>query len=304
MSGKKRIQCTLGLLFICAASLFIFPNTLAAKDSVILQTGEIFVGQVLRVSDREVSIQLETGAVLSFHVQRVQKVRRTLPGKEVPEVTEFGHSVDIPGAGKRPEPKSPTPRAPTKAPVQKNAPPDTSPAPMLVGSPLLPVESNVHAKEVPANETRHWNIQVPPGFETLPPENGTEVVGTWIDPISQSVITLGVYPQAATGKEYRRLTLNSMQRELKPRIFRDQPVWDKNDKQKTQGWILDAEQTIAGNTMRQLHLFTNRNGRTYILRCSSPAKSFRNHSKEFDQCLRSLEIQDVSFEATRTTDNE
>jgi hypothetical protein len=77
---------------------------------------------------------------------------------------------------------------------------------------------------------------------------------------------------------------------LQPRIFRDQPIKDRDDEEKPNGWLVDTEQTIAGNATRQLQLFVNRNDKTYILRCSSPAEIFKKYVDHFEECVRSFQI--------------
>ncbi len=59
----------------------LIPGT-GRADTVVLRTGEVLSGRVLRASTEEVSIQLESGGILSFRGNRVEKVRRQNPTGE------------------------------------------------------------------------------------------------------------------------------------------------------------------------------------------------------------------------------
>jgi len=64
LSLIKSAACMLGTLLISWASL-------AAADTVFLRTGEVLHGRVLRATEEEVSIQLDSGGILSFRAGRV-----------------------------------------------------------------------------------------------------------------------------------------------------------------------------------------------------------------------------------------
>src|SRR2546426_6872124 len=63
-------------LLLVAVALPLQLATPLAADTVVLRTGEVFSGKVLRANQEEVSIQLESGGILSFRANRVGRVRQ------------------------------------------------------------------------------------------------------------------------------------------------------------------------------------------------------------------------------------
>lgn len=280
----------LSVVAFCVTAFMTTP-TLDAKDFVTLRSGELFTGRVLRVSNREVSIQLDSGAFVSFQKQRVKKVQRYLPGQDLPEIIDFDEVTDL-------EPAQPETGAADRSPISPISPirstesevETSSENPGLIGSALSKDPPTGYLDVAVSDSDREWTFRVPSGFEPWHPDARTEIVEAWIDPVTQAIITISVHPRIGTGEDYRSLTLGALQRKLQPRIFRDQPIKDREDAEKPNGWLLDTEQSIAGNATRQLHLFVNRESETYILRCSSPAEIFKKYVDHFEECVRSFQI--------------
>jgi hypothetical protein len=288
--GTAPFKQLLLIMTFCIGAFAVVP-ALDAKDHVTLRTGELFSGQVLRITDREVAIQLDSGAFISFRRFHIKKVQRYLPGQELPEIIDFDN---LPTSD-REDGLATTETSTPASPISPNSTPGIdgnidAESPILIGSALSNTPPTDFLDVVTSEEGEDWTFRVPSGFELWHPDEGIEVVEAWMDPVTQAVITVSIHPQIGSGEDYRALTLGTLQRTLQPRIFRDQPIKDRDDEEKPNGWLVDTEQTIAGNATRQLQLFVNRNDKTYILRCSSPAEIFKKYVDHFEECVRSFQI--------------
>lgn len=112
MRSRARHFPALGLVL---TAVLAFPGELIARDTVHLKSGEVFHGRILRANRDEVSVQLESGGIVSFRASRVDRIKRPRPGGE-PEVIVY-HTGEPTAAGRQePRPASPREEAPP-APV-------------------------------------------------------------------------------------------------------------------------------------------------------------------------------------------
>ena len=156
------------LAFLVAALL----SPASRADMVVLKTGEVFMGKVLRSNADEVSIQLESGGVLSFRSSRVERV--SVPGQDpslekalekvLSEKGLSGRELEPAGGAKR------RPAAPPWGDGQGSAPPPAPAAePEALGS--FPLHARRSGAPLPApadrsveDPARGWSLRLPEDF--------------------------------------------------------------------------------------------------------------------------------------------
>lgn len=314
-------------VFLKVGSLALLVVALAAPvesaDSVYLKTGELFSGKILRVNDREVSIQLESGGIMSFRLGQVRRMKRWVRGEIFPRVIEMddqgnvirsdGNEFDESNAsdettspttstsppaptGRPPSPTEPEPVTPPNLPtvaipgsdevVSVRAEPTKIADPPPRGSALSTSPLTKVAARTP---TETWSIHPPVGFESRDEAEPRDVLESWVEPVSQTLVTLALYEDDASVEDFKQRVVRESPGTTTPRIFRDIPL-NRDGEGGFEGWILETEQDIAGAPVRQVQLFVHGDTGTYVLRCTSPAFLYPRLSPAFEESLHSFRL--------------
>ncbi len=248
-------------------SLLVSSAHAAEKDTVLLVTGELLAGKVLRMNEKEVSIKLQSGGIITFKSNHVSKIRRWVPGRDMPEVVIFDtqppRDVDS-GSDSRP--------GSGDVPVLR---------PMIGGDVIQAVKH-----EAP----RDWYFEPPPGFEVAPPDKHPEAERVWIDPVVQAKVVLSAHSvQAATPEQLRLSTIAELGALKDTRIVRDQAL-ERGGDGGYRGWILELEHTVTGRPVRQIELYTRARNRTFVLSYTCPIADYPSLARFFEESLESFRM--------------
>lgn len=236
--------------------LFTFPTTVDADDSLQLVRGDLFTGAILRVTDREVSIRLNSGGIVAFQIQNVKKIRRWHPGRSSPEVIVFDHT-----------PKS-----------DVNGEDNTI---------------NALTKKVEAPDS--WSLEPPRGFKIAKNQKATKagapiVLRTWVDPTVTAKVVLSISATATSDVETLKMAaLNPLTETKGFRVIRDQAV-QRGGKGGYSGWILEVEHSLGNTPSRQLAMFASWNERVFQLTFSCRTQDYPAIARLFEQSMESFRI--------------
>ena len=264
----KFLAFTVALLSV----LLAFPTTAHAADTVQLVSGDLFTGVVLRVTDKEVSIRLDSGGIVTFQIQSVQKIRRWLPGKNAPEIIVFDHSrrSDVDDDGK-------------DDPIGSD---DLPPV-------LDPVDVPTKKVEKPEN----WFLEPPPGFKVVENQKASEdgapiVLQTWGDPTVVAKVVLSINAAATSNLETMKAAALKPLTETKGfRVIRDQAV-ERGGEGGYTGWILEVEHALGGTPSRQLTMFVTWNERVFQLTFTCGTNNYPALARFFEESMESFRLFD------------
>lgn len=289
-----RLLTVLALLCV----LMVIPVSRAtATDSLLLRTGELFSGTVLRITRREVSIQLASGGILSFRRSQVQTIRRWLPGELTPEVIELDDNGDGPTPSTPSNPPSFRPY-PGSIPIVPSPPPITRispstpgvPAQLVARTPEVPVQvSVIPARPGDNTEGPVWSIKAPQGFERIGRRDPDEILRSWVEPISQAAVLLAHYEVEVSAEEFKKQLLATYPGTQRPHLHRDLPL-NRDGEGGYRGWIVELEQVLGGSSVRQLHLYAKSSSGVFVLRCTAPSTIYSALSSSFEESLHSFRI--------------
>ena len=283
---------------ILSTIIALATPSLRGGDTVYLRTGELLAGKILRLNDREVSIQLESGGVVSFRLQQVKRVRRWVPGQGLPQVIDFDEEGSAaPRQTETPPGHNPI-RIPELGPEDLRAGADAAGHdPTIVEPSTGPEAAGALSTAETASSDAVWHLAPPVGFERLSAPVPEEVVESWVEPVSQAVVTLAVYPVAEGVEDFKRLLLTRSPGVTRPRIYRDLPL-RRDGAGGFRGWILEIEQDFPAGAIRQVNLLARGEGKTYVLRCTSLASRYQALANSFEASLHSFRVHEGNAATT------
>jgi hypothetical protein len=127
-----------------------------------------------------------------------------------------------------------------------------------------------------------------PGF---PAAKERTVIATFQGPTEDgfgSNVTLVVDPGAATRAAYLETSLKQLS-DAKPRYNMRQ--YDNQQVSGKDAALLDYEFTEASRRLRFLQLVVFAEDRVYILTCTAPVDTFKNHEAEFRKCIDTFRLE-------------
>ena len=160
---------------------------------------------------------------------------------------------------------------------------------LLTGASLPPAQTSPASTASPRYVDPTYNFSMAiPGF---PAAKERSVIATFQGPTEDgfaSNVTLVVDPGATTRAAYLETSLKQL-RDAKPGSKMGQ-----NNSQQVSGKdaaLLDYEFSEAGRRLRFLQLVVFAEDRVYILTCTAPVDTFKNHEAEFRKCIETFRLE-------------
>ncbi len=296
MGTPMRTGRLLTVLALLCVLMAIPVSRATATDSLLLVTGELFSGTVLRITRREVSIQLASGGILSFRRNRVQTIRRWLPGELTPDVFDLDDVVDpTPSTPSNPPTFRPNPNSipivPSPPPITPRSPSTPQvPVQPVISTPVVPVQVSVIPAR-PGDRTKGpvWSIEAPRGFERIGRQDPDDILRSWVEPASQAAVLLAHYYVEVSAEEFKKQILATYPGRQRPRLHRDLPL-NRDGEGGYNGWIVELEQVLGGSSVRQLHLYAKSSSGVFVLRCTAPSTNYPALSSFFEESLHSFRL--------------
>jgi len=270
-------------LIITTIGLLTLPlsQSVDGADSVYLRTGELLTGKILRITEKELAIQLQSGGILAFKLHSVLKVKRQRPGMDLPETIFFNRKKSVGN----------------ESPTSPSAGPDDA-KPSLLPQPTLDPRPQAVTTEVPAAGSplpaakKSWKLEPPPGFAVAPPEKSANALQVWIDPAANAEVILTTQPSGPENLEQiSDAVLKTLGTGKENRVIRNQAV-QRGGVGGYRGWLLEVEHDLSGAPTRQIQLFTRANNRTFILSYTCPTADYPALARFFEESLESFRLFD------------
>jgi hypothetical protein len=280
--------------------------TTVSADRLELRTGDVFFGTILRVTEDSVSIQLESGGILSFRTSGVRLIQRKIRGTDTSEIIldrrgDPGEVDDPKNASIRPllspppAKDDPAAKEPTTSPGHNDGPPfSTQPGiggertvSRPPGKPLLAsrVSSPKHGVSVaPPRSYAPWDgarsAKVPMAFKNA--RNGATFVVEW------QVSTSSV-------EEVKNHSLRDYSDRFRVfHVVRDGPLPAEGSAGGAPaGWILEVESHVGMLAIRQIQVFYKQKSEVFVLTYSGAAKGFDGLRPAIEASLESFRFDRV-----------
>ncbi|MEM7235919.1 MAG: hypothetical protein AAF517_27375, partial [Planctomycetota bacterium] len=257
-------------------------GNIALADRVELKSGEVFFGRILRCVEAEVSIQLESGGILSFRMSQVEEVRQRKSETEVP-VSILDDDVDDDVVEEL------IPELPEPLPVEVQI--ETAPPP----PPKRSTEPNTDETTGAAirDDRLGFSLLPPSGLVSQPQTQNSEV-RTFKDPVSNATLTISSYPGDAELLELKKRVAKTYSDQLELlEIERDAPL----DRNGYEAWVIQVSGELGGVRMRHLKVLARASEGVVVLSYSATASSWRHHVESFESSVRSLRLDTTAEEA-------
>jgi hypothetical protein len=297
----------LSALRAAAAGLLVLawsPDCLRA-DTVVLRTGEVFSGRILRASSEEVSIQLESGGIVSFRANRVEQIRQ-LNQKDGGSDTILYNTPGKPPAPERtpgPDPAltvrpvdPPSPR-----PEPQSSPPDLSsfplharraagPGPSAGGAAAAKPEPPAVASRRVHDASNGYSLVPPLGFKPMSDPRLPAGHRGFLEPATQANITVNIYDSQESLDQIKDSIVTLLPRRTSGKVVRESRR-ELAGPGGYQGWLLEIENTVSDTNVRQLEFLVKSGGKIYIVTCSATAKNYPRVQQAFEGAVESFRLE-------------
>lgn len=262
---------------ILALTLAGTPGARAfATDLLELKTGEVFYGKILRHSDKEVSIELASGGVLSFRMESVKRVRNESSDSDEEEAVDEKKRETPPLP-----PVLPPPPARKAPPVPVAAPPERPEAAPIDKKPDVEEEQNVVTDSI-----RGFAVATPRGFVSWPEAQSPSVPLAVRDAITQSSFTISTYPSEDSVLDIKRNTIRSYTEQFKTfSVHRDEKIEKDPTGAEPEAWLIEIQSRLGEVTVWQLQLFTKRDAEVFILTYSATEDMYEKSKQSFEKSV-------------------
>ncbi len=254
-------------------------------DKIELRTGEVFFGDILRANEREVSIRLHGGGILSFRVAQVRSYR-----KDIRDGNDWKLETHV----RTPEPSAPSnyvtlPESDDETDVDRRTGvgPALPEVRMRDGSPRPPRYDLVD--DVIKHAEAGYRVAPPKGFLRKDGALSSSVVGYFEHPVTSANLTVLSYRSDEKIRAIKTRAAESYAEQAQNiHVVRDEPFGGET----LAGWIFEVRNRIAGSSVRQIQVFTRRDEWVFVLTYSSPENAFGRYEEAFAESIRSLELVD------------
>jgi hypothetical protein len=271
----------IGLFILAVASPPCFGE--ARADTVILRTGEIFSGTILRANREEVSIQLDSGGVMSFRSQRVERVVKR------GSVIQYNQSP-VKGPAKKAEPAEGEGEG---LPLTTVRPPPSE----LSGFPLHAEKPDSAgapkaAEQMPSRFTdpaEGYSLTTPPGFRSWNSDLPL-VQRAFRQPGVLANLTIAFHETEENLEAIKNDILKLLSRRGNVKLIRQLPQ-AVSGARNGEGWLLEMDDSSGTVSVRQLQLLTKKGRKFYAITYSAAANHFPRLVPGFEASARSFRFE-------------
>ncbi len=295
----------------CALGMLLVPSVqLAAADTVFLRTGEVLHGRVLRASEEEVSIQLDSGGILSFRAGRVDKVRQYKPGASTADVIVYNQKGPI-EEGRPPTPSGAPPtngnllggtreRSGTESGPGTPRGGEAKPSASEISSfPLHSQKLAVGATE--AGDGRRVALErfrdAASGYSVVPPlgfvpwtddTRPRQVLRAFKEPTTHANFTITAHDSSEGLDQIKTQLVNLIRG--KAQVLKESRCEIPGPAGGFPGWLIEMEHSLEQTKVRQLQLIVKSGKRTFFVTCSAAENHYGDLSIPFEDSLGSFRI--------------
>ncbi len=292
-----RIALVLGLV-VLAVPLMGAPT----RDKIELKTGDVFYGKILRFEKAEISIQLESGGIISFRTNQIHKLRWKSRPKLLDHPLEeyeedFLREIDarttqpphrlVKESRSKPEEKDPPSQPATqRPPASAPSPAATDPAPSEALD--SPVANGVTGRSI-VDPKHGFSVSPPGGFIKTQADKESDIVLSFRDPLTQASFIVAAYPIDASVVEIKEKVTRSYTGRIQGcKVERDEKVSGTN----YTGWLVELKiKSRLGNiTVQQLQLFVRSKDEVLVLTYSTSEQLWRHYKDSYQTSLSSLTL--------------
>ena len=273
MICRRRVPSVLLLLAVfCCGTLF--------ADRIELKTGDVFFGDILRANRREVSIRLESGAVLSFRMAQVGYFRKNFVTSEewIPSPflaiddpildSHFSHFVVDPVDDTSFQ-GSPSTLVDAREPV---------------GIALEPTAGmDLSLVRAPIKASRDFRVSPPRVFLDWEKPGGSSVK-RFYDPVTQASLDITDLGRAKGSLESIKTKNARAHAAIGREVLQDQRVRDAP----YEGWYFEFREEVDGASTHQIWLFAKGRNKVLLLKYSCPEEHFEEFRRSFAESIRSF----------------
>ena len=261
----------------------------ARGDRLILKTGEVFFGEILRVDEDECSIKLLGGGVLSFRSAWIREhhIDYTAPEDQKIEWSFGDPFVDV-SAGQRSDTRKTgfaregfvlvEDETPVEVPRPRRRSSAKRTNKKLLSDVVRDVERGVHF--------------APP--KSLLRSNGAtfgdaSLIDFYSDPATHANLSVTAYRSADPIRAIKRRAANSYaERVNKFRVVRDEAI----EGVPYDAWLFEMKSEVSGEQLQQIQVFTSFDERVFVLTYVSPVNAFEQHRAAFEASIASISLTD------------
>jgi hypothetical protein len=269
-------------------TVFTLAATPLQADKVYLATGEMLVGDILRMNNEEVSIQLAGGGIVSFRTAQVSRVRKTYREPKwdasapdtvlTDEQTAEDHDAGRPVA-------TPSPDFIPQAPSGKTR---------QVTLPLKPPPTN---KGLVKDAEERFAVVPPKDFAPWPDGVSPTVPLSYREPVTHSSFTVSAYHSEASALEVKKNSLRAYTANFKTfTVVRNERLEGGGKDLVPETWLVEIASRVGGVSIHQLQVFTKNKDDVYVLTYSAAGNTYKRHSKFFMQSIQTFHFLQSSDE--------
>lgn len=263
-------------------------------DRVELKTGEVFYGKILRLHEKEVSLCLSSGGVLSFRSERIQRVR--VDGD--PERSEQWERL----TGRREDPP-----AKERPPTQPLTTPSREPAsigdkvvvPASDASASADAKGSARTTKAAADgaledRERGFAITPPRDYKAWPEAESAAVPLARRDPVTQASLTISTYPSPDPITTVKTATIRAYMEQFK--VFwveRDETVEIEGAAGSEPAWLVETRSRLGDLSLYQVQVFLKRGQEVFIVTYSGGESFWAAQRADVTKSLKSFRFIDA-----------
>jgi hypothetical protein len=271
------------LVLLCA--VLLYPSHPARADRIELRTGQVFTGKLLRLTDGEVSIRLDSGGTMTFRLSGVRSVSRA--DEDEGSILVYGKDREDPDASLGPNgtilatPKAPEDQGKGAAPlnVLRREGDATEPR----------VRSGQRGEVVVSVPKHHFALTPPRGFVAWPEGTTGGAVLAYREPATQSTFLVTVQATKEDLERVKKSALRAYAEQFPTfHVIEDEAIGPKEDSAPPQAWRLEIETRLEGAPFRQMQVYRKRGSEVVVVSCAAAARDAERLREAFEESLQSF----------------
>jgi hypothetical protein len=262
----------------------------AAADMVVLKTGEVFYGQILRATSEEVYIKLESGGVLSFRANRVERINERGKEASLESAVQKGMGEGAPPRTDRQPPSSKDEATAAEAPGDPVFPVHASAGPDARSAQDRTAGKGIEPRQVQVDGS---SLRLPPGFRCEPPGGASPAAG-------EARKGPALFRHKATGAEISAEWSSSSLEKARESLARlaaahgGKVVREVRRSLPGSKGVTARTLTVAHDSkgIKEIHVLAEKGERVFRLTLRAADTDLPRLSMDFEECVDSLRIEE------------